>query len=304
MKTTVLTFSIFLMARAPALLLDFGDGTGLPDYITGTGSGTQTVGAQYRYTNVGSQDGNQVNVILTLGELNGGAVYSNQNVDPVGDASNGNAVFAPSFNYNIRSYAEFRLQFEENGTGTASSVGTLLVAEDLSLVFKDIDSSTGTSGFENYTDMIYIENGVAATYTLDKATKLVVNEFDAAPSGFDYQTFSLDFETDLSSEVGLSDTDPNQFQNTVQFDFATLGTDGVRMAFGTMVGLGAGNNTGPTPRRALIDGSGTFIFDDPDLPIVVPEPATAVLAGLLMLTTIPIFWTRRSRTSASRSRWS
>jgi len=271
---------------ARALLLDFGTGSPQASLVSGT---ADTEGAVYRYTNVGSQDGNEVNMILTLGALNGGAQYVNPNPpNPVGDASDGSAVFAPSFNYNIRSFAEFRLQFEENGTGTANSVGSLLVAEDLSLVFKDIDSASGSPTFENYTDMIYIEKGASATYTLDKATKLVTNEYDDAASGLDYQTFSLDFSTDLSSEDGLADNDPNQFQNTVQFDFATLGTEGVNMAFGTMVGLGAGNNTGPTARRALIDGSGTFLFDDPELPIAVPEPAGVLFMGLVFIASLPL----------------
>jgi len=280
-KISVLVFAAISTASA-AINLDFATDA---VYVSG-GTGARTVGAEYRFANVGTEDGIAVDAILTLGQLNGGAFYDNSNLAPnegttlndrvVGISTNqggdGVARISPSFDYTQFSFVEFNLRFVRNDNN-AVGVGVT----DLVLVASDIDSAPG----QNITDVFFVDNSVVGTYQFDVNTLLVASSASST-SGINYLTFRQDPSVDLTSDGGILDSDAAQTLHSVLLSIPTITTSGINLGYGVAQGLG-GNAGGLTdsPRRGLIDGSGNFVFDNPDVPVVVPEASSyAVLMGL------------------------
>jgi hypothetical protein len=270
------TFLAFLLAGATAhaTVLTF------PDVATLISGGSEQVGAQYRYSNVGtiSGSGGSFDAILTLSaEANGASFSFGEPRDTlIGVGQDGRFRIEPTFTSESPAgsftYVEFNLRFVESGSLNS------VIGESVSLVVNDIDSQ-GTSDFS---DVFGIQSSMGGTFTLSSDTNLV-NSITVGTEDT-YRTFSLDTGTDLTSAPGIS-TDPvnfsqNQSDYSVQFDIESVGGSGINFLWGMQEGAGPVGHDHENNRTVLIDGTGTFVFDGETVVENIPEPTVFFLGAL------------------------
>ncbi|GEM_PF-2294416 len=283
MKNLIFLLLLFFWLQFPLWAIDLNF-TNAASIVNPPGTSEQ-VGAVYRYTNVGTEDPGgpnelDVDLILTLLDLNGGASYqdrppANQNflLSDVGAVETGSLKFQPTFDLDQFQFAEFNVRFVESGTLNA------VEASDLNLVIIDIDSESNNN--QNFTDMLFVDQTAGGTFTWTQDTNLVTNTGIMGTSGTSYRSFSLDYTTDLSGAPNITDNEAAaQSPYTVMLDFDTVGIDGINFAFGVHHGTGT-QFVQDSARKALFDGSGTFTFVGATETIpVIPEPASLLLVGV------------------------
>lgn len=269
------------------------------DFATGAtlDSGTaETVGAVYRYSNVGSYTEGSItygiDVLMTLGSLNGGASYddrgpANWQQSQIGDADDGMLELQPTFDLGQNQFAEFNLKFVQTGNYTP------VLGQDVQFVVNDIDSENNNN--QNFTDRLFVDATAAGSYTLSNNT-LLTTYLTPGTDVAQYLEFSLDRSQNLSSapNIGRGAGNVAQTPYTVQLDFTSVGAAGINMAFGVGVGTGTAVSQ-DSGRNAFLDGSGTFIFADGTTTKTIPEPS--FYAGLFGAVALLMGMLRRRRSS-------
>lgn len=260
-------------------VLTFGD---TATFISGT---PEQIGAQYRYSNVGTLagGGGSFDAVLTLLAENNGASFSfgSPRDTLVGIGESGRFRIEPTFTNESPtgsfSFVEFNISFVLPDTLNA------VTGESVRLLAFDIDSQ----GPLNYSDVFGIQADAGGTYTVASDTRLVSSYTDG--SWDTYRRFSLDTSLNLGAgnngpAADHTLTDPVAFSNeqsqfSVQFDIENVGADGINFLWGMVGGAGAPHDFNNN-RTTYIDGSGVFTFSGNTVTSNIPEPTVPLLGSL------------------------
>ncbi|GEM_PF-6171880 len=297
-------FSLFLFSLGildAQIDLDFSPSsdTYVPTRIVGGDAGDKD--DVFVFDDVGMQDGTSVDVTIEIrsiyGELRPGGSGAGAHEGVLGIANDSLVISldGPSSNSNGNPYVEFRMSFwtSDGGTGTYDS-GSAFTINSMRLQSYDIDSNAHSAGAGNrdFTDVFGYQTSSSPNVSLlSQDSRMEQTGFEAdgnVGNGDDLTGYT--FYRLLSDANQGNDPNGGVWDDSINVDFPTFGGDNelpsqyaYQMEFISLNTMDfVWGYTGPDSDTI---GNRGMLLSGSTPPIIIPEPESLFLAGILIMST-------------------